>query len=361
MKVDDILFSIAGALGRIGIVGEEIIPANTNQALAIIRLKQETNVSVNFLSKYFISDNTTEQIEKLRGGVAQQNLSLAQLNDLQIPIPPIIEQNRIISILNEAFAVIDQAKENLQRNLQNAKELFESEMNSIFQNKGKSWLEKKLGDICDVEYGYTDKSIHEGDYRYVRITDIDKNGELILEDKKYIKHSKELESFLINDNDLLMARTGATFAKVLLFNDDEPSVFASYLIRIKFKEKIENKLYWYFTKTPNYWEQANSLASGSAQPHFNGAALKQVVFSYPVSVNEQKLLIKKFDTLSVETKNLENIYQQKLDNLEELKKSILQKAFNGELSSPERASSANDGHSPSKKKIASSIESPERA
>lgn len=247
---------------------------------------------------------------------------------LWMPLP---EQQRIVSILDKAFAAIDKAKANAQQNLKNAKELFESYLQSIFVNKGDDWEEKTLGEIADVEYGYTDKSTEDGDYRYVRITDIDKNGELILEDKKYIKYSKEAEGFLINPNDLLMARTGATFAKVLLFNGDEPSVFASYLIRIKFKEQIENELYWHFTKTKYYWEQANSLQSGAAQPHFNGAAVKQVIFTYPKSVKEQKALIEKFQILSVETKILESIYQKKIEDLEELKKSILQKAFSGEL------------------------------
>lgn len=128
-----------------------------------------------------------------------------------------------------------------------------------------------------------------------------------------------------------MARTGATFAKVLLYKNHEPSVFASYLIRIKFKENIDNELYWYFTKTKDYWKQANSLSSGAAQPHFNGQAVKQVIFCYPKSTNEQKLIIKKFREILEKTKALETIYQQKLANLEELKKSILQKAFDGQL------------------------------
>jgi type I restriction enzyme S subunit len=247
---------------------------------------------------------------------------------LWMPLP---EQQRIVVKLDEVFAAIAKAKANAEQNLKNAKELIESYLQGVFENKGEGWEEKTLGEIADVEYGYTDKSTEEGDYRYVRITDIDKNGELILEDKKYIKHSKEAEGFLIQNNDLLMARTGATFAKVLLFNGDEPSVFASYLIRIKFKEKIENALYWHFTKTKNYWEQANSLQSGAAQPHFNGAAVKQVVFAYPKSVKEQKSLIEKFETLSIETKKLEAIYQSKINDLEELKKSVLQKAFSGEL------------------------------
>jgi type I restriction enzyme, S subunit len=87
LKVNDILFSIAGALGRIGIVNEEIVPANTNQALAIIRLAKDSGILVSFLAKYFTSNNISEEIEKLKGGAAQQNLSLGQLNNLSIPLP----------------------------------------------------------------------------------------------------------------------------------------------------------------------------------------------------------------------------------------------------------------------------------
>ncbi|MFN0190074.1 MAG: restriction endonuclease subunit S [Bacteroidia bacterium] len=281
---------------------------------------------------FLLLDWDTEKIKKDQGtGTTMMHVGKGSMDARIVPIPPLLEQQRIVAIVEEAFVAIAKAKANAEQNLKNAKELFACYVQTVFENKGKDWEEKTLSEIADVEYGYTDKSTEEGNYRYVRITDIDKNGELILKDKKYIKHSKEAEGFLIQNNDLLMARTGATFAKVLLFKGDEPSVFASYLIRIKFKEKIENALYWHFTKTNNYWEQANSLQSGAAQPHFNGAAVKQVVFAYPKSVKEQKVLIEKFDTLSIETKKLENIYLKKLEDLEEFKKSVLQKAFCGEL------------------------------
>lgn len=189
------------------------------------------------------------------------------------------------------------------------------------------WEIKSLGEIADVEYGFTDKSTEEGDYRYVRITDIDNDGELISTEKKYVDYSKEAEGFLIQDNDLLMARTGATFAKVLLYNDFEPSVFASYLIRIKFKEEIENKLYWYFTKTKSYWEQANSLASGAAQPHFNGAAVKQVVFSYPKSLPEQQRIVSILDEAFAAIAVAKTNAEQNLKNAKELFESYLQGVF----------------------------------
>lgn len=189
------------------------------------------------------------------------------------------------------------------------------------------WEIKSLGDIADVEYGFTDKSTEEGDYRYVRITDIDDNGELISTEKKYLKHSKEAASFLLQDNDLLMARTGATFAKVLLYEDVEPSVFASYLIRIKFKEKIDNKLYWYFSKTKSYWDQANNLASGAAQPHFNGAAVKQVIFSYPKSLPEQQRIVSILDEAFAAIAKAKANAEQNLKNASALFESYLQGVF----------------------------------
>ncbi len=204
---------------------------------------------------------------------------------------------------------------------------FRIDMNIRQDQLPKGWEVKTLGEIADVEYGFTDKSTDEGDYRYVRITDIDNNGELVSTDKKYLKHSKEAEGFLIRDNDLLMARTGATFAKVLLYEDLEPSVFASYLIRINFKEKIENKLYWYFTKTKSYWDQANSLASGAAQPHFNGAAVKQVIFSYPKSSPEQQRIVAILDEAFAAIAKAKANAEQNLKNAKELFESYLQGVF----------------------------------
>ena len=284
-----------------------------------------------FLYYLLVSDFYKQYISNLSDSANINNLRMDDLKAFKVPYPPISEQKRIVAALDEAFVAIDKAKENTEQNLQNAKDLFESYLQSVFEKKGDGWQENSLAEIADVEYGYTDKSTDEGDYRYVRITDIDKNGELILDNKKYINHSKEAERFLIQDRDLLMARTGATFAKVLLFKGDEPSVFASYLIRIKFNESIVNALYWYFTKTRYYWEQANNLKSGAAQPHFNGAAVKKVVFIYPKSLSEQNKLIEKFEILSIKTKKLEAIYLKKLEELEEFKKSILKEAVAGEL------------------------------
>jgi type I restriction enzyme S subunit len=310
--------------GQVGILRFE---CSTNQAVCGI-LPNE-NFIPEFLYYKFLAGK--DALVRQAVGGAQPNISQIKIKNTLIPAIPLPEQQRIVKILDKAFVAINKAKQNAEQNLRNTKEVFESYLQGVFENKGDDWEVKKLGEVADIEYGYTDKSTEYGEYRYIRITDIDKNGQLIPNRKKYIKHSKEAEGFLIQNNNLLMARTGATFAKVLLYKDYEKSVFASYLIRIKFKEKIDNEFYWYFTKTSGYWKQASVLSSGAAQPHFNGVAVKKVIFQYPKSIKKQKLLIDKFQDISAETKKLEVIYQQKITNLEELKKSILQKAFKGEL------------------------------
>ena len=282
LKEGDVLLVQSGHIGHSSVV-PKMHEGHNCHAMIVITPKSNF-ITGDFLSLYFLSPFMKQQFESLKTGSTIKHLNCKVVREVEIPFPPLPEQKRIVAILDKAFATIAKAKANAEQNLKNAKELFESYLQGVFENKGEDWAEKTLGDIADVEYGYTDKSTGEGDYRYIRITDIDKNGELILESKKYIKHTKEAKKFLIEENDLLMARTGATFAKVLLYKAYEPSVFASYLIRIKFKEKIKNELYWYFTKTNYYWEQANSLSSGAAQPHFNGAAVKQVVFSYRKSI-----------------------------------------------------------------------------
>lgn len=295
-----------------------------------IRVKKSNGLDFNFLHYFlFFSyiSGITEKMQSHSTGI--RNLDSKLYKNIEIPFPPLLEQHRIVKILDEVFENVAKAKENAEKNLQNSKELFESYLQGVFSNE--KWEDSNLGDVCDVEYGYTEKAKSKGGYRFVRITDTDDNGLLTQEKKMYINSFKEVGKYILNDGDLLMARTGASAGNVLLFEGDEKAVFASYLIRMKFKKEILSKLYWYFSKSKLYWDQVKQLSAGSAQPQFNGGALKQIVFKFPESIDEQKSIVTKLDALSAETKKLETIYKYKLTNLEELKKSVLKKAFAGEL------------------------------
>lgn len=295
----------------------------------IVRFKPE--VSSRWFVYYSLSQAYYEQVKNSVGGATRQRISRTNLGDVLIPVPPIAEQKRVLAVLDKACGAISKAKANAEKNLANARELFSSYLQELFLNPGPDWENAKIGEIADIEYGFTDNAKSIGPYRYIRITDIDRYGCLEKGNKVFVASSDDAKKFLLKEGDLLMARTGATFGKVLLYEDLEKSVFASYLIRIVFKTDFVNKLYWYFSKSKAYWDQANKLASGSAQPQFNGNALKEIILSFPKSLKEQKETVAKLDGMYSEAIRLESVYQRKIQVLEELKKAVLNKAFRGEL------------------------------
>lgn len=150
-------------------------------------------------------------------------------------------------------------------------------------NEGKKrFAPVALGIICKPEYGFTASAADNGDVRFVRITDIGPDGQLKKENPKYISLTSESRQYLLEKGDLLVARTGATFGKTMMFNEDYPAVFASYLIRLRFpQELLLPEFYWAFAQTERYWEQARGLVTGGGQPQFNGNALAQLQIPLP--------------------------------------------------------------------------------
>ncbi len=336
LKENDILFSIAGALGRIGIVNKEIVPANTNQALAIIRLKSDSNIKIDFLSKYFQSNIITDEIEKLKGGAAQQNLSLTQLNNLNIPIPSLSEQLEIVSILDDAFESIERAKSNTEQNLKNAKELFESYLHSVFENKGEEWEERKINEIGIAQTGTTPKTAEKQNYGnfipFIKPADVDFSGTGdIRYDNEGLSEIGLMKGRKMESGSILMVCIGATIGKV---GYAEKVVSCNQQINsLSVKKEFEPKFIYYAMTSRKFQNKVISEGKGAQAtlPIINKSKWENLIISFPKSKKNQKEIVEKLDLLSKESKKLEFIYEQKLNDLEELKKSILQKAFNGEL------------------------------
>ena len=139
-----------------------------------------------------------------------------------------------------------------------------------------------LKDIAKFSYGYTDKAQEHGDTRFLRITDIAEDGTLKPDGAKYINLNEESEKYLVKKGDLLLARTGATYGKTLYVPDDSPAVYASFLIKIELdNSRILNRYYWHFSKSNQYWRQAEKLVSKGGQQQFNTNAVERVVVPVP--------------------------------------------------------------------------------
>jgi len=334
LKENDILFSIAGALGRIGIVNKAIVPANTNQALAIVRLAKNSGISVSFLAKYFTSNIISEEIEKLKGGAAQQNLSLGQLNNLPIPLPPLPEQQRIVAVLEEAFNAIAKAKTNAEQNLKNTRELFESYLQELFENKGEGWEEKRLEEIC---FKITDGSHNPPkgiDYsEYLMISSKNVNNDFIdLDSPRYLKKEdfiSENKRTEVIEGDVLLTIVGTIGRVAVVTNEHKYFTLQRSVAVLKPKKDFISSRFLMFSLR-NIFEELNENARGVAQKGLYLNQIRSLEISIP-KLKTQQIIVEKIDFLLAETKKLESIYQQKINDLEELKKSVLQKAFSGEL------------------------------
>lgn len=274
----------------------------------------------------------TEKIKSEQGtGTTMIHVSKGSMEQRKVPIPPLSEQQRIVDILDETFASISKAKNNAEKNLQNAQELFESYLHGIFTNKGVNWKDKKLGEVYDVRDGTHDSPKYQVDGFALVTSKNLKRDTLVLNNIKYISendYKKINERSKVNKGDILFAMIGTIGNPVVI--KDEPNFAIKNVALFKVPSSQNSYFLKYFLDSKKTIDLMKKDAKGTTQKFVGLGYLRDFRITLP-SFSEQQRIVSKLDALSTETKKLEAIYQKKLTNLEELKKSILQKAFNGEL------------------------------
>lgn len=238
------------------------------------------------------------------GNGVRMNFTFEDMCEWEIPLPS-IEEQKIIA--NNIFAMND---------------ILESSNKIISKHKIQikninKYNRISLKEICQTEYGYTASSSDSGKYRYIRITDISKGGTLKTRDKVYISDLSPNDSkYILQQEDILVARTGATYGKTLYYYDTEPAVYASYLIKLAFDNSvILNKYYWYYTMTEDYELQKKRLVSGGTQPQFNANAINQIKIPLPSTLEEQQEIINSCEEQFEVLKNLEVLMDQYSKNI----------------------------------------------
>ncbi len=323
-----------GSAGRkIGFTNQEVCFGNKLFALTV-----SNEITSRYVYYYYFSASFQKQFSLELAGIIG-GVSMNKFKDIEIPIPSLSEQQRIVAVLDEAFTAIDKAKANAEQNLKNAKELFESYLQTVFDNKGDDWKEVKLSELA--------KDITDGDHMpppkteeglpFITISNINKQNHQI-DFSDTFKVSKEYFQKLKDNRkpkkgDVLYTVTGSYGIPVLI-EDDFEFCFQRHIGLIRPKENVSSKWIYYWILSPQAKIQANDTATGTAQKTVSLTALRS--FKLPkTSFKTQQILVEKLDVLSFEVKKLEFIYQKKIEDLDELKKSILQKAFSGELTEKE--------------------------
>ncbi len=320
-------------VGRVIIFDKKEGDFSFSNFTSVIRISDPKTFDFNYLHRFLFFLYVSGKTEKMQShSTGIRNLKFDEYKNIVIPSPPLKEQQRIVFILDETFASIAKAKANVEQNLKNTKELFESYLQSVFANK--KWLRKTLGEVCrSVEYGSSSKSKKTGKIAVLGMGNI-QNGRFNWTKLVYSDNVEENNRYLLKYNDVLFNRTNSPelVGKTAIYKGEMPAIFAGYLIRIHRKENLLDADYLnYYLNSEMAMNYGKTVVISSVnQANINGTKLK----SYPIplpSLTEQQAIVQKLDALSIETKKLESIYQQKINDLEELKKSILQKAFNGEL------------------------------
>ncbi|MCM0060145.1 MAG: restriction endonuclease subunit S [Algoriphagus sp.] len=325
----DILISVRAPVGPVNISTKKIC---IGRGLAAIRAGM--NINQEFLYNFLLKHEN--EIEGNSGAVFN-SINKSQIEAIEIPLPPLPEQQRIVAILDEAFAAIAKAKANAEQNLKNAKELFESYLQGVFENKGEGWEEKSLEELadesCTLSYGIVQPGEEfENGLPVVRPTDLTsryiKVEGLKRIDPKLADGYKRTK--LIGDELLLCVR-GTTGIISIATPELKNANVTRGIVPIRFNSKFINQEFGYYLLISNYVQkQIRAKTYGAALMQINIGDLRKIFTPFP-SIKAQQTIVRQLDALRAETQRLEEVYQQKLADLEELKKSILQKAFAGEL------------------------------
>ncbi|MFZ2632154.1 MAG: restriction endonuclease subunit S [Desulfosalsimonadaceae bacterium] len=293
-------------------------------------LKFENMTTQRFVELYLESIPLDEYIT----GAAQPKLNQKALNSIPIPFPPHAEQQRIIGILDEAFDGIATAKANAEKNLQNARALFESHLQSVFTQRGEGWVEKRLKDVCEkITDGthqtptYFDEGVLFLSSRNVTSGKIDWDKIKYIDTKQHLEMHKRVAPRL---HDILLAKNGTTGVAAIVDRDVVFDIYVS-LALLRALDVISPYFLLYFINSSVAKEQFNKRLKGVGVPNLHLQEIREVTVSFPKSLAEQNLIVSKLDILYSETQHLETIYKKKLAALDALKKSLLDQAFTGQL------------------------------
>lgn len=306
-----------------------LLPAFSSIIGTLQYLMPKENIDIRFL--YYLLSKI--DFQKYKKGSTIPHVYFSDYSKETVYVPSFPEQKRIVSILDEAFLAIEKAKENAQKNLQNAKELFESYLQSIFANPGDDWVSANLEDyVTFIDYrGRTPNKVEEGmrliTAKNVKMGYLQENPREFVDPKIY---SAWMTRGIPLKGDVLFT-TEAPLANVAQLDSDEKVAFAQRIIILQPNRKVINQTFLKYLLLSNpLQKKILSLGTGATVVGIKASLLKKIEIKFP-ELSKQQSIIENLDSILGEMNKLKIVYQYKIEKLEELKKSIMRKAFNGEL------------------------------
>ena len=323
-KEGDILMSVRAPVGPVNFATDEVC---IGRGLAAIRSGTALNRDFLFYQLLHLQPDIAG-----KGRAVFASINKSEIEVLPLAFAPLPEQQRIVGILNEAFAGIATAKANAEKNLQNARALFESQLQSVFTQRGNGWMEKPMGEVCEVKDGTHDspKYVDDG-IPFVTQKNIREDG-LSFEKTKFIRqddHDNFYRRSNVAHGDILISMIGANRGMACIV-DDERTFSIKNVGLVKQNLSINQHFLLYFLKSPQAASYVQAASKGGAQEFVGLTELRRFPVPLP-SLERQNTLAESFQSLRAETQRLASLYERKLAALEALKKSLLHQAFTGQL------------------------------
>jgi type I restriction enzyme, S subunit len=327
----NVLFSKDGTVGKVALIDydKDFVVLSS---LAIVRPDSE-RIRPAFLKWMMKSPAFLDEAVGKKTGVAIRRIILRNLKSIPVPVPPLSEQQRIVGVLDEAFEGIATAKANVEKNLQNARALFESYLQSVFTQRGNGWKQKTLEEIATT-FG-RGKSKHRprnaphlygGRYPFVQTGDIRNADHFITEHSQTYSEAGLAQSKLWPKGTICIT-IAANIAETAILGFE--ACFPDSVIGVVANPK-EADVGFIEYLLQSFKARIQAMGKGSAQANINMGTFENERFPFP-SVVKQKQIVSTLDQLREQIQRLAILYERKLAALEALKKSLLHRAFTGEL------------------------------
>ena len=333
LQEGDLLISLTGNVGRVGILNKEMLPAALNQRVACIRLKKK-DVLLKYLFHYFNSNFFEAQCIASSHGAAQLNMSTVWLAKHLVPVPPLSEQERIVALLDDQFAKIDTLKANAASQLQAAKDLFQSALKQVFVTK-ENWKYLPLGEVTSSINGlWKGKKPPFVNVGVIRNANFTKDFTLNLSNIEYLDvEERQYSTRKLQRGDLIVEKSGGSekqpVGRTILFDlEGEYSVsnFTS-ILRIKDRTLIlPTFLYKYllYIYKEGYTKEMQNATTGIHNIIYD----KFLSIPVPIlSLPEQERIAARLDAISEKVKALQTNYDQTINLCNDLKQSLLKSIF----------------------------------
>jgi type I restriction enzyme S subunit len=300
----------------------------------------QPKVDPDYLYHALSSDLVFDQFDRLAAGSTVRNLNIGLAKSVEIPYPPLAEQQRIVGLLDEAFEGLATAKANAEKNLQNVRALFESHLQSVFTQRGPGWVETTLEEVLTVQpqNGWSPPAANHAASGTPVLTLSSVTGFVFRPDKlKYTSAKTDPKArYWIQNGDFLITRsnTPELVGHVAIASGiEKPTIYPDLIMRMNPKpDRALTEFLYYQLRTPVLRAEIMGRAQGAnpTMKKISNGAVKTLPIAVP-SIPTQQAIVETLDALTEETQHLARIYEQKLAALEALKKSLLHQAFTGAL------------------------------